>query len=79
MEFEFLSPAISEPMRCGIVTARHPRVEAQALFSALETNRIAASLRTTRDGGKWLRFSPHFYNTRAEMDVVAKVLRAEIS
>ena len=79
MEFEFLSPALSEPMRCGIVTARHPRVEAQALFSALETNRIAASLRTTRDGGKWLRFSPHFYNTRAEMDVVAKVLRAEIS
>ena len=76
--FEFLSPPISEPMRCGIVTTRHPGVEVPALFSALEKNRIAASLRTARDGGKWLRFSPHFYNTRTEMDVVIDVLRRAI-
>ncbi len=79
MGFEFLSPSTSEPMRCGIVTARHPRVESQTLFSALEKNHITASLRTARDGGKWLRFSPHFYNTRAEMDTVIKILREGIA
>ena len=55
------------------------RVESQTLFSALEKNRITASLRTARDGGKWLRFSPHFYNTRAEMDTVIKILGEEIA
>ncbi len=75
--YEFLSPPRTDPMRCGIVTARHPRADAAALFAALESNHITASLRMARDGGKWLRFSPHFYNTRAEIDRVAGVLRTE--
>jgi selenocysteine lyase/cysteine desulfurase len=79
MGFEFLSPSIGEPMRCGIVTARHPRVEPDALFSTLEKNRITASLRMARGGEKWLRFSPHFYNTRDEMVRVAKVLAGEVA
>jgi len=79
MNFEFLSPSRDEPMRGGIVTARHARAESAGLFSLLEKNRITASLRTARDGGKWLRFSPHFYNTRAEMDAVVKILRAGLA
>ncbi|MEI6034078.1 MAG: hypothetical protein WCS65_07340 [Verrucomicrobiae bacterium] len=35
---------------------------------------IVASLRSLRDGSKWLRFSPHFYNTISEMEKVAVVL-----
>jgi cysteine desulfurase/selenocysteine lyase len=78
MGFEFLSPSSEEPLRSGIVTARHPKREASALFAALEREKVTASLRMARDGGQWLRFSMHFYNTREEMDRIAKILRAEL-
>ena len=39
---------------------------------------MTASLRMARDGGQWLRFSMHFYNTREEMDRIAEILRAEL-
>jgi cysteine desulfurase / selenocysteine lyase len=75
MGFEFLSPPREEPLRSGIVTARHPRAASSLLFSALEKEQITASLRMARKSGEWLRFSPHFYNTRAEMERIAEVLR----
>ena len=78
MGFEFLSPPREEPLRSGIVTARHPRVASSAFFSALEKEKITASLRMARESGEWLRFSPHFYNTRAEMERIAEVLRAAL-
>jgi len=78
MGFEFLSPGPSEPMRSGIVTARHPTVPAPVIFAALEANRITASMRNTRDGSVWLRFSPHFYNTIDELDRVGAVLQSAI-
>jgi len=74
--FEFLSPGNDEPMRSGIVTARHPGTDCSKLFEALEANHISASLRNTRDGSAWLRMSPHFYNTHAELDRVIAVLKA---
>jgi selenocysteine lyase/cysteine desulfurase len=76
MGFEFLSPSCEEPLRSGIVTTRHPRAASSLLFSALEKAKITASLRMARESGEWLRFSPHFYNTRAEMERIAEVLRA---
>lgn len=74
--FEFLSPGNDEAMRSGIVTARHPGTDCSKLFAALEANHISASLRNTRDGSAWLRMSPHFYNTHAELDRVIAVLKA---
>ncbi len=73
--FEFLSPDAAEPLRSGILTARHPAKPSPGLFQKLEQARISASLRTSRDGAQWLRFSPHFYNTRDEMDRVVAALR----
>lgn len=73
--FEFLSPSCKEPLRSGILTARHPEVESKTLFHALEKASVVASLRGSRDGKSWLRFSPHFYNTQAEMERVCEVLR----
>jgi cysteine desulfurase/selenocysteine lyase len=78
MGFEFLSPSCEEELRSGIVTARHPKREASALFAALEQGKVTASLRLARDSGQWLRFSMHFYNTREEMDRIARILRAEL-
>jgi selenocysteine lyase/cysteine desulfurase len=77
--FEFLSPPVSERLRCGIVTARHPQADSTRLFNALESNKITASLRRERETGLWLRFSPHFYNTKAEMDKVIAVLREQVA
>jgi selenocysteine lyase/cysteine desulfurase len=75
MGFEFLSPSREEPLRSGIVTARHPQANTGALFAALEKEKITASLRVARESGEWLRFSMHFYNTREEMERIADVLR----
>ncbi|MEX1117164.1 MAG: aminotransferase class V-fold PLP-dependent enzyme [Terrimicrobiaceae bacterium] len=72
--FEFLSPSQSESLRSGILTARHPGKDSKELFATLEKNHVVASLRSSRDGVQWLRFSPHFYNTSAEMTQVAAIL-----
>ncbi len=72
--FVFLSPSRDESLRSGILTARHPTRDSKTLFSTLEKNHVVASLRSSRDGTLWLRFSPHFYNTSAEMKKVAAIL-----
>ena len=72
--YEFLSPNETDPLRSGILTARHPQCESQELFSRLEAGGVVASLRALRDGSRWLRFSPHFYNTREEMSRVAELI-----
>jgi cysteine desulfurase / selenocysteine lyase len=76
--FETISPDRDEPMRCGILTVRHPEKEAAKLFRALEEAKITASLRNTRDGRAWLRFSPHFYNTRDEIVRIVAALRGAL-
>lgn len=70
--FEFMSPRADDPMRSGILTVRHPRVDSGAIFSELEKAGIVASLRKVHSGKKWIRFSPHFYNNFHEMERVAE-------
>jgi len=72
--FSFLSPPSNEPLRSGILTVRHPSRDSKTLFATLEKNHVVASLRSSRDGTHWLRFSPHFYNTSTEMQKVAAIL-----
>jgi len=38
------------------------------IHARLTEARITASFRSTRDGRKWIRLSPHFYNSPAEVD-----------
>ncbi|GAB4178275.1 MAG: aminotransferase class V-fold PLP-dependent enzyme [Terrimicrobiaceae bacterium] len=76
--FVFLSPRNHEPFRSGILTARHPSTNSTRLFEELSAAGITASLRQSRDGVPWLRFSPHFYNTLEEMEQVAGVLEAAL-
>ncbi|MFV0414765.1 MAG: aminotransferase class V-fold PLP-dependent enzyme [Chthoniobacterales bacterium] len=70
----FLSPDKNEPLRSGILTARHTNRPPDEEFIRLEKNGIIASLRSEKSGQQWLRFSPHFYNTIEEMDRVVDVL-----
>ncbi len=76
LDFEFLSPGRNDPLRTGIVTGRPRDGGAEVVFQALEKEKITASLRMERATGFWLRFSPHAYNTRAEADRIAEVIRA---
>ncbi|HKA17679.1 MAG TPA: aminotransferase class V-fold PLP-dependent enzyme [Blastocatellia bacterium] len=64
---------IVSPRRTGegaaIVCCTHPRHSAGALFGALRSRDIITAPRMTR-----LRISPHFYNTREEVDELIKAL-----
>ncbi|HEY2139073.1 MAG TPA: aminotransferase class V-fold PLP-dependent enzyme, partial [Chthoniobacterales bacterium] len=71
--FEFLSP-MEEKNRCGILTFRHRQVPSEALWDSLTKKDVVVSLRHDRANRAWLRISPHFYNTEAEMQRLADLL-----
>ncbi|HEX4640146.1 MAG TPA: aminotransferase class V-fold PLP-dependent enzyme [Chthoniobacterales bacterium] len=72
-DFEFLTPE-EEGNRCGILTFRHSRTESEKLCELLAANDIVVSNRVDRANGSWLRVSPHFYNTEAEIEKIAELL-----
>ncbi len=71
--FEFLSP-VEGQNRSGILTFRHPKVPSERLVEALAKNDIVISLRYDRADRGWVRVSPHFYNTEAEITKIAELL-----
>jgi selenocysteine lyase/cysteine desulfurase len=75
--FQVLGP-VKGPNASGITTVWHPRRTASALFQALEAGGVVASLRHDRSGREYLRFSPHFYNTEAELLRAVAVLRGAL-
>jgi selenocysteine lyase/cysteine desulfurase len=75
--FKVLGPR-EGPNASGITTFRHDSVSATRLFQKLEAAKVTASLRHDRAGRDYLRFSPHFYNTEAEIDRAAEVLQENL-
>jgi selenocysteine lyase/cysteine desulfurase len=75
--FEFLSP-VEGNHRSGILTFRHPKIPTARFFEALLKNDVVTSLRFDRGDRDWLRVSPHFYNTVAEIGKIADVLLHEM-
>ncbi len=65
------------PNASGIVTVSRPGTEMEVLFERLSAANIVCSSRQDRQGRHYIRFSPHFYNTEAEVDRVLKVIEAE--
>lgn len=63
------------PHATSITTFRHETASSAQLFAALEKAGVVASLRHDREGTEFLRFSPHFYNTEAELDTAVDALR----
>jgi selenocysteine lyase/cysteine desulfurase len=78
MEFEFLSP-INGGNRSGILTFRHSDVTTSKIADLLSAEGVVVSLRFDRAGCSWLRVSPHFYNTSAEIERVGKVLNRAVA
>ena len=58
----------------GITSFRKEDIDLNALHHTLTDAKITVSLRQTRDKKFWLRFSPHFFNTREELDTALNLL-----
>jgi selenocysteine lyase/cysteine desulfurase len=58
----------------GIITVFDPAADLQALHEKLAASGIVTSLRADRNGQRYLRLSPHFYNTDAELQRVLDLL-----
>jgi cysteine desulfurase/selenocysteine lyase len=58
----------------GIVGLFKPHTDMPALWQRLEDAHIATSLRGDRSGQQFIRLSPHFYNTDAELQRVVEAL-----
>ncbi|MBV9490285.1 MAG: aminotransferase class V-fold PLP-dependent enzyme [Verrucomicrobia bacterium] len=59
----------------GILTVGHPNRDIPKLYQALTVAGVVLSLRQDRQGSHYVRFSPHFYNTEAELDHVLQLIR----
>ena len=58
----------------GIVTFYRDGADMAGLCERLEAANVIVSLRTDRSGRKYIRFSPHFYNTDAEIQRALELL-----
>jgi cysteine desulfurase/selenocysteine lyase len=58
----------------GILSFFKPETDMGALHAKLESDRIFTSLRSDRSGRSYIRLSPHFYNTDAELHRVLELL-----
>lgn len=75
--FQILGPR-EGPSASSTTTFRHPVASSTKLFEALEKADVVASLRHDREGRDYLRFSPHFYNTEAEVDKAVEALKSNL-
>ncbi|MBV9642862.1 MAG: aminotransferase class V-fold PLP-dependent enzyme [Verrucomicrobia bacterium] len=71
--FTFLGPT-GGPNASGILTVSRAGTDMEALFQRLTDANIVCSSRQDRQGKHYIRFSPHFYNTEAEVDQVLNVM-----
>ncbi len=58
----------------GITSCTRPGTEMKALGKKLANENIIASIRTDRTGRDYLRFSPHCYNTPADLERAVELL-----
>jgi selenocysteine lyase/cysteine desulfurase len=71
--FEYIGPREAS-RRSGILSFTRHGTDLTKLHAQLGEQGIATSLRSTRDGRRLLRFSPHFYNTEAELERLAAAI-----
>ena len=67
--------AEAPPENCSGITSFLPtRADLPPLHQKLLEAKIVTSLRTDRTGQKYIRLSPHFYNTDAELERVLELV-----
>jgi selenocysteine lyase/cysteine desulfurase len=72
--FSVLNPEPKPENTSGIVSIFHPGKDLTPLHNKLAEAGVVTSLRTDRKGQNYIRFSPHFYNTDAELRRVLELL-----
>jgi selenocysteine lyase/cysteine desulfurase len=72
--FSVLNPAPKPENAGGITSIFLPGKDLAPLQKKLADAGVIASLRTDRKGQNYIRFSPHFYNTDAELQRVVELL-----
>lgn len=58
----------------GITSFRKEGADVDGLYRRLKDAGVVPSLRGTADGRKWIRFSPHCYNTEEEIEAALELL-----
>ena len=71
---DVLLPQMPPENVSGIITFAVPGADMTALHQRLTTANVITSLRSTRDGRQWIRLSPQYYNTDAELQRVLELL-----
>jgi len=72
--YTVLNPAPKPECAGGITSIFRPDTDLLPIHQRLAEAGIIVSLRSDRQGQKYLRFSPHFYNTDAELHRVVELL-----
>jgi selenocysteine lyase/cysteine desulfurase len=72
--FQVLHGDAPAPHASGIVSFSKPDADLPALHQSLSDQGVITSLRADRTGRKYLRLSPHFYNTDAELERLLRLL-----
>jgi selenocysteine lyase/cysteine desulfurase len=72
--YQVLHPDLPPLNASGIVSFHKPGQDLAALHEKLRSHSIFTSLRTDRAGKKYIRLSPHFYNTQGELEQVVNLL-----
>jgi cysteine desulfurase/selenocysteine lyase len=72
--FTVLNADVKSENASGIVSFHQPGKDLAALHKKLADAGIVASLRTDRAGKNYIRLSPHYYNTDAELERVLELL-----
>ncbi len=72
--YTVLQPDSPTPNLSGIVSFHRAGEDMAAIHSKLAAANIVTSLRGDRAGNRYLRLSPHFYNTDAELNRVLELL-----
>ncbi len=72
--YTILVPEGESKNASAIVTFHRPGSDLAALHRKLLAANVIASLRSDRQGNRYLRLSPHFYNTDAELHRLFELL-----
>lgn len=70
-----LHPEADSQSASGVVSFSKPKVDLAPLHARLAERGIVTSLRGDRSGSNYIRLSPHFYNTDAELDRFIEALK----
>lgn len=70
--YTVLQAQAPEANASGIVSFHRPGMDMAGLHGRLTAAKITTSLRGDRAGNRYIRVSPHFYNTDAELDLFLK-------